>query len=110
MQAELEAASVTGATVSVHLPDSGKQVQVPVGQDWYEERQVTQSRNVQARYHIKWVQDDSGALTVLEVTPAKPRQHGGAVGSSPGSPRTGADSLSGLQGTSFRGVLAPVAP
>eukprot|EP00878_Enallax_costatus_P034374 GHUV01038107.1.p1 GENE.GHUV01038107.1~~GHUV01038107.1.p1 ORF type:complete len:316 (+),score=86.66 GHUV01038107.1:990-1937(+) len=114
-QAELEAASVTGATVSVQLPDTGKEVQVPIGQDWYEEWQATKHGNVQVRYLIKWVQDDSGALTVLQVSPAKPRQPpaDGGAGSSTGSLRavSAPSSPRRMPGTSSRSdLLAPVAP
>ncbi len=62
---------MTGALVTIQLPDTGRQVKVAVGQDWVDElgyavgaAQEGSSRKV---YRVKWVQDDSGALTVLEV-------------------------------------------
>jgi hypothetical protein len=53
----------------VQLPDSGTEVLVGVGQDWVESSGHGAAAGVQKRYQIKWVQDDSGALTVLEVVP-----------------------------------------
>jgi hypothetical protein len=50
--------------VAVQLPDSGKEVQVAVGQDWVLDAAVGQG------YRIKWVQDEAGKLAVLKVVPA----------------------------------------
>lgn len=112
MQAELEAAAVSGATVSVQLPDSGRQVQVAVGQDWHEEWQAMHQGKILVRYYIKWVQDDSGALTVLEVAAPRPVQQEAVAGSSNGSHST-AGSASLLQRSSNNSLnkdfLAPVA-
>ncbi|WIA19835.1 hypothetical protein OEZ85_005742 [Tetradesmus obliquus] len=68
-QAELEEAAVTGARVLVTLPDSGKDVLVGVGQDWLEASSSGAAAGTQKCYQIKWDQDESGALTVLEVVP-----------------------------------------
>jgi hypothetical protein len=88
LQAELEASAESGTTVSITLPDSGRQLQVAVGQDWVEDSSSSSSGGGVRSYFIKWVQDESGALAVLEVVPAVRQQqqqvvatHGGVYGS-----------------------------
>lgn len=126
-QAELEASAESGATVKITLPDTGKQLEVAVGQDWVEDTSLPTAAGTAAggtrltggvavasgsggsvavgpvlpvsglsggsgasvrTYRIKWVQDESGALAVLEVVPAvRPQQQQQQVvsGSSSGS-------------------------
>jgi len=87
LQAELEASAESGATVTITLPDTGKQVKVAVGQDWVDVQEpqgVTATATaggfsvpgggVVRRYAVKWVQDEFGALAVLEVVPAANQQ------------------------------------
>jgi hypothetical protein len=113
-QAELEASAESGATVKITLPDTGKQLEVAVGQDWVEDTSLPTAAGTAAggtrltggvavasgsggsvavgpvlpvsglsggsgasvrTYRVKWVQDESGALAVLEVVPAvRPQQ------------------------------------
>lgn len=75
LQAELEASAESGTTVSITLPDSGRQLQVAVGQDWVDDPSSSSSSGGGVRsYFVKWVQDESGALAVLEVVPAVRQQ------------------------------------
>lgn len=75
--------------MTITLPDTGKQVKVAVGQDWVDVQEtqgvVTTATataggvsvpggGVVRRYVVKWVQDESGALAVLEVVPAANQQ------------------------------------
>ena len=69
LQAELAAAAVTGASVPITLPDTGAELQVAVGQEWVEVG-AAGGVGVAKTYFVKWVQDESGALAVLEVVPA----------------------------------------
>jgi hypothetical protein len=127
LQAELEASAESGATVKITLPDSGKQIEVAVGQDWVEDTSPPTAAAAGTAaggtwfasgatgssgsggsvvvgpvlpvsglsgggggvrtYRIKWVQDESGALAMLEVVPAvRPQQQQQVVsGSSSGS-------------------------
>jgi hypothetical protein len=106
VQAELEASAESGATVTLTLPDTGRQIKVAVGQDWVQDTlgapgaAVTSGQGaprlplsvggVVRTYFVKWVQDESGALAVLEVIPAVRQQqqqvmsvnggHSGAAG------------------------------
>jgi hypothetical protein len=89
-QAELEASAESGATVTITLPDTGRQIEVAVGQDWVQDALGTPGAGVTSgegaptlplsvggvvrTYFVKWVQDESGALAVLEVTPAVGQQ------------------------------------
>lgn len=109
MQAELEAAAVSGATVSIQLPDTGRQVLVAVGQDWYDDWQGNSQSKILVRYCIKWVQDDSGALTVLEVAAPTPVQQDTVAGGD-GSHGTAGASLPHLwsRQSSKKDTLAPV--
>lgn len=89
-QAELEASAESGATVTITLPDTGHQVKVAVGQDFAQDTLGTHAAGVTSSgeggrlpstvggavktYFIKWVQDESGALAVLEVVPVVRQQ------------------------------------
>lgn len=75
LQAELEVSAENGATVTITLPDTGRQVPVAVGQEWVAVPGTVGA--AAATYFVKWVQDETGALAVLQVMANGSRGHHG---------------------------------